>query len=82
MIFGVCLHKHLKILFPEGKTFYGRFGGSEILKRRPYLIILLAKNKRLLKPAFSVLQGCSVSAKCMKCLLFFFKYTSLNFQKK
>lgn len=30
MIFGVCLPKHLKILFPEGKAFYGRFDGSEI----------------------------------------------------
>lgn len=52
MIFGACLHKHLKILFPEGKNFYERFDGSEILKKCYYLIILLAKNKRLLKPAF------------------------------
>ena len=70
MVFGVCLHKHLRILFPEGKTFYGMFDGNEILKRRPYLIILLAKNKRLLKPAFSVLLGCSVSEKWMKWVLF------------
>lgn len=33
MIFGACLHKHLKILFPEGKNFYERFDGSEILKK-------------------------------------------------